>query len=147
MDRGAWYVTVHEVAKSQTWLSDFIFLSFSMYTKVLKILDNSKWNKNGNESSGENKKRCNDRYWFYHPRSLVLRSILKQSVWANLPLCKVFISIKKEEMCIFFAFFLWTVFTFIVTNIYWALKCQSLCSGLIMLTHELCFQSTRETDM
>ena len=25
MDRGAWWATVHGVAKSQTWLSDFIF--------------------------------------------------------------------------------------------------------------------------
>ena len=31
MDRGAWWVTVREVAKSQTQLSDFHFTSLSKY--------------------------------------------------------------------------------------------------------------------
>ena len=30
MDRGAWWATVHGVAKSQTWLNDFTFFSFNL---------------------------------------------------------------------------------------------------------------------
>ena len=33
MDRGAWWTTVHEVAKSQTWLNDF---TFTFYFHALK---------------------------------------------------------------------------------------------------------------
>ena len=34
MDRGAWWATVHGVAKSQTRLSDFIFLSFTFWYRI-----------------------------------------------------------------------------------------------------------------
>ena len=35
MDGGAWWATVHGVAKSRTRLSDFTFLSFPMTSQVL----------------------------------------------------------------------------------------------------------------
>ena len=35
MDRGVWWATVHRVAKSQTWLSDFHFLSLHSWTASL----------------------------------------------------------------------------------------------------------------
>ena len=35
MDRGAWWATVHGVAKSWTWLSDFTFLSFNIWMRSL----------------------------------------------------------------------------------------------------------------
>ena len=37
MDRGAWPATVHGVAKSQTWLSDFTSLHFTSHVKDSSI--------------------------------------------------------------------------------------------------------------
>ena len=39
MDRGAWWATVHVVAKSRTWLSDFTSLSLSIHLKLHITLD------------------------------------------------------------------------------------------------------------
>ena len=41
MDRGAWWATVHGVAKSQTWMSDQHFLSV-----LRRILSQASWNDN-----------------------------------------------------------------------------------------------------
>ena len=38
MDRGVWRATVHEVAKSQTWLRDFHFFTFmNIFKSVLSF--------------------------------------------------------------------------------------------------------------
>ena len=83
-----------------------------MYTKVLKILDKGKGSKNGNESSGENEKRFLGRDVMMGSTIFILSSKkssfkvhLKAVSLSKSSLSKVFINIKKEEMCIFFAFF------------------------------------------
>ena len=46
MDGGAWYATVHGVAKSQTQLSDFTFLSFVM-NELWDVLSLNNWGRLG----------------------------------------------------------------------------------------------------
>ena len=41
MDRGAWWVTLHGVAKSQTWLSDFTFTFYKSLTVNCLVLSDS----------------------------------------------------------------------------------------------------------